>query len=123
MDQPSQQPLFRRVFWIVLDGVGAGELPDATRYGDSGSNTLSNLSKHFETTTGQALKLPTLEAMGLGNITSISGVEPQKPGEGFGAYGRAVEQSEGKDTTSGHWEMVGLTVKEPFKVFPNGFPE
>ncbi len=112
-----------RVFWIVLDGVGAGELPDADRYGDQGSNTLGNLSNQFQKKTGRTLQLPNLAQMGIGNLTSVLGTQPLKPGQGFGAFGRAAELSEGKDTTSGHWEMVGLPVSDPFQVFPKGFPQ
>src|SRR4051794_32007190 len=112
----------KRVFWIVLDGVGAGELPDAAVYGDHGSNTLGNLSRVFKEKKGRALQLPNLEKWGIGNITSISGVAPISNGTGEGAYGRALERSRGKDTTSGHWEMAGLIVSKAFTVFPNGFP-
>lgn len=119
----SETAAIKRVFWIVLDGVGAGELPDASSYGDSGSNTLRNTAKAFHAKSGRTLKLPHLEALGIGNITSIPGVRPQSPGEGLGAYGKATELSTGKDTTSGHWEMTGLVLKKPFAVFPNGFPQ
>lgn len=107
---------FDRVICIVLDGVGAGELPDAAQYGDLGSNTLGNLAKT------RALKLPHMEAWGLGNITSIAGVPPREAGKGEGGYGKAAELSRGKDTTSGHWEMAGLVVTKAFTTFPNGFP-
>ncbi|MEO5969930.1 MAG: hypothetical protein ABIQ95_08380, partial [Bdellovibrionia bacterium] len=93
-----------RVFWIILDGVGAGELPDAASYNDTGANTLGNLAKAYQTQTGRPLHLPNLESMGLGNLTTIPGVRPQAAGEGIGAYGKAVELSNGKDTTSGHWD-------------------
>ncbi len=115
-------PPFQRVFWVVLDGVGAGELPDASDYQDCGSNTLGNLSQAFKKKTGKSLHLPHLEALGLGNITPMEGVRPCNPGEGEGAYGKAAEQSRGKDTTSGHWEMAGLVVKTPFTTYPT-FPE
>jgi phosphopentomutase len=112
----------KRVFWIILDGVGAGELPDAATYNDIGSNTLGNLAKAYQENSGKPLHLPNLEAMGLGNLTTIPGVRPQAAGEGSGAFGKAVELSNGKDTTSGHWEMAGLVLKKPFATFPNGFP-
>ena len=118
----SLMPAFKRVFWIVLDGVGAGELPDALQYKDVGSNTLGNLSKAFIQKAGRPLSLPSLQQMGLGNITKIEGVPPCPQGQGIGAFGRAAEESQGKDTTSGHWEMAGLVVREPFKTFPDGFP-
>jgi phosphopentomutase len=108
---------FDRVIWIVLDGVGAGELPDAAQYGDAGSNTLGNLARR------RAVKLPNLETWGLGNITAIPGVAPRPAGKGEGAFGRAVELSNGKDTTSGHWEMAGLVVRKPFATYPTGFPK
>jgi phosphopentomutase len=114
---------FDRVFWVILDGVGAGELPDAQLYGDRGSNTLGNLSRAFETKHGRTLKLPNLEAWGVGNITPIQGVgSPSGVARGaHGAFGRAVEKSLGKDTTSGHWEMAGLVVSKAFATFPTGF--
>jgi phosphopentomutase len=114
--------MLKRVIWIVLDGVGAGELPDAAVYGDRGSNTLGNLSRAFKAKTGRALQLPNLENWGLANITHMEGLSPRADGHGFGAYGRAIEQSRGKDTTSGHWEMAGLVVSKPFTVYANGFP-
>jgi phosphopentomutase len=116
-------PLFRRVFWIVLDGVGAGELPDAADYKDLGSNTLGNLAKAYKAKTGQALQLPHFESLGLGNITPMEGVKSLQEGMGSGAYGKAVELSRGKDTTSGHWEMAGLVLTQPFTTYPNGFPK
>lgn len=114
---------FDRVILVVLDGVGAGELPDAPNYSDTGSNTLGNLAKALREKTGRTLQIPNLGRLGIGNITPITGVAPKKPGEGVGAFGKARELSSGKDTTSGHWEMVGLVVEKPFKTFPNGFSE
>jgi phosphopentomutase len=114
---------FDRVIWIVLDGVGAGELPDASNYGDQGANTLGNLAREFEKRHQRKLSLPNLEALGIGNITRIEGVAPKKPGEGAGAYGKAMELSLGKDTTSGHWEMAGLVVSKAFTTYPDGFPQ
>ncbi len=114
--------MLKRVIWIVLDGVGAGELPDAALYGDRGSNTLGNLSRAFKAKTGRNLQLPNLENWGLANVTHMEGLSPRADGHGFGAYGRAMEQSRGKDTTSGHWEMAGLVVSKPFAVYPDGFP-
>lgn len=106
-----------RVICIVLDGVGVGELPDAKEFGDSGANTLGQLS--FE----RPLHLPHLECLGLGNLTPINGVTALSPAQGKGAYGKAVEVSVGKDTTTGHWEMAGIEVSHPFATFPNGFPK
>ncbi len=117
------QAQMNRVIWIVLDGVGAGELPDAAKYGDTGSNSLGNLGSHFPRKTGRPLNLPNLRKLGLGNLTSIDGVPPCRPGEGAGAFARASEKSLGKDTTSGHWEMAGLVVSKAFATFPNGFSQ
>jgi len=113
---------FDRVILIVLDGVGAGELPDAKSYGDIGSNTLGNLARVFREKTGRSLQLPHLASWGIGNITAMEGVTPTF-GKGEGAFGRAVERSRGKDTTSGHWEMAGLVVNTAFATFPNGFSQ
>jgi phosphopentomutase len=110
-----------RVILIVLDGVGAGELPDAKSYGDTGSNTLGNLARVYRQKTGKTLQLPNLASWGIGNITQMEGVSPAKTGEG--AFGRAVERSRGKDTTSGHWEMAGLVINTAFATFPDGFPQ
>lgn len=104
-----------RVTCIVLDSLGAGELPDAELYGDTGSNTLGNLSKAVG-----GLRLPHLESLGLGNIVAIEGVKPQE--EPQAAYGRMAEMSPGKDTTTGHWEIAGLILEQPFPTFPQGFP-
>lgn len=112
-----------RVIWVVLDGVGAGELPDAAVYGDHGANSLGNVSRAVAALRGHPLELPTLESLGLGNITPINGVRHLLPGEGRGAFGRAIELSRGKDTTSGHWEMAGLVVNKAFATYPNGFPQ
>jgi phosphopentomutase len=121
---PSTEPKFDRVILVVLDGVGAGELPDAKAYSDTGSNTLGNLGRALpEKANGRTLKLPNLGRLGLGNITGIPGVPPARTGEGAGGYGKARELSNGKDTTSGHWEMAGLVVEKPFQTYPNGFSE
>lgn len=112
---------FDRVILIILDGVGAGELPDARVYGDHGSNTLGNLSRKYKESAGRTLTLPNLTAWGLGNITPIEGISVRTEGTGEGAFGRAVEKSKGKDTTSGHWEMAGLVVNQAFRTFPDGF--
>jgi len=106
----------KRVVLIVLDSCGVGELPDAFKYGDQGSNTLSNTAKAVD-----GLHLPNLQRLGLGNIASISGVEPQK--EPLASYGKMAEVSPGKDSTTGHWEMTGVILKTPFPVYPNGFPD
>jgi phosphopentomutase len=101
---------------LVLDGVGVGELPDAAKYKDSGSNTLGNLSIKLG-----GLSLPNLEKMGLGNIIPIKGVNrTEKP---LASFGKMFEKSKGKDSTSGHWEIGGLIVDREFPLYPNGFPK
>lgn len=101
---------------IVLDGVGVGELPDAVQYGDSGSNTLQNISKAVN-----GLALPNLEKLGLGNITPIEGVSSvTKP---LASFGKLKEISKGKDSTTGHWELGGVYVERDFTYFPEGFPK
>ncbi len=99
---------------IVLDSVGVGDAPDASDYGDEGSNTLGNLSRAVG-----GVELPTLQALGLGNLTHIEGVPPvESPG---GARGRMTEQAAGKDTMIGHWEMMGQIRQRPFPTYPDGF--
>ena len=105
-----------RVILLVLDSVGIGALPDADKYGDVGSNTIANIANAVG-----GLKLPTLENMGLGNIHPINGVrEVDNP---VAAYGKMAEMSPGKDTTTGHWEFVGIVLEEPFPTYLNGFPD
>jgi phosphopentomutase len=105
---------FQRVIWIVLDSVGIGEMPDAAEYGDTGSNTLGNIARATH------LRLPNLCALGLGNIAPIAGLEPAAMPQG--SFGRCALASPGKDTTTGHWEMVGIHLQKPFPVYPSGFP-
>lgn len=105
----------RRVILIVLDSVGVGELPDAALYGDTGSNTLANTAKAVG-----GLHLPNLARLGLGNIIPILGVPPTN--QPAAAWGKMAEQSAGKDTTTGHWEIAGLILDKPFPTYPNGFP-
>jgi phosphopentomutase len=100
---------------IVLDAVGAGALPDAADYGDEGSNTLANVARAVG-----GLDLPALEALGLGNVEPLEGCPPQ-PGAPAIA-GRLVERSKGKDTTAGHWELMGVVTPSPFPTYPHGFP-
>ncbi len=103
-----------RVFLIVLDGVGVGELPDAADYGDQGSNTLGNIARVLG-----KLTLPNLEKAGLGKLTEINGVSAEATGW---AYGKLAERSAGKDTTTGHWEIAGLILPKAFPTYPAGFP-
>ena len=100
---------------IVLDAVGAGELPDAADYGDEGSNTLANVAKAVG-----GLDLPNLEALGLGNVEPLEGCPPQ-PGAPAVA-GRLLERSKGKDTTTGHWEMMGIVTAQAFPTLPARLP-
>jgi phosphopentomutase len=101
---------------IVLDAVGAGELPDASEFGDEGSNTLANVARAVG-----GLDLPTLEALGFGNIEPLEGCAPQ-PGAPAVA-GRLVERSKGKDTTTGHWELMGVVTPQAMPTYPYGFPD
>jgi len=100
---------------IVLDAVGAGALPDAAAYGDEGSDTLGNVAR-----TVGGLDLPTLEALGIGNVEPLEGCPPQ-PGAPAIA-GRLVEVSKGKDTTTGHWELMGVVTPQAMPTYPHGFP-
>ncbi|MES1260836.1 MAG: phosphopentomutase [Acidobacteriota bacterium] len=106
--------MFRRVIWIVLDSVGVGEMPDAAAYGDAGSDTLGHIARL------RGLHLPNLCALGLGNLKPMPELPPAAAPEG--AYGRCTLASPGKDTTTGHWEMVGIHLEKPFPLFPKGFP-
>jgi phosphopentomutase len=104
-----------RVIWIVLDSVGMGEMPDAGKFGDVGANTIGNVSKAVG-----GLHLPNMIKLGLGNIENIKGVEKcEMP---IGCYARFKEASNGKDTTTGHWEMGGVVSEVAFPTYPNGFP-
>jgi phosphopentomutase len=108
-------PAIGRATIIVLDGVGVGELPDAEQYGDVGSDTLGHVAE-----ARGGLSLPTLGALGIGCLHPVAGVPcPARP---LAAYGRMVEASIGKDTTVGHWEMMGLPTLRPFPTYPHGFP-
>ena len=100
---------------IVLDAVGAGELPDAAEFGDEGSDTLGNVARAVG-----GLDLPSLEAFGLGNVEPLEGCPPQ-PGAPAVA-GRLVERSKGKDTTTGHWELMGIVTPQAMPTYPHGFP-
>lgn len=101
---------------MVLDSVGIGELPDAHLYNDEGSNTLGNIAKLQE-----GFAIPNLVEMGLGNIDFTNVIPMTK--KATAAYGKANEQSSGKDTTTGHWEICGSILSKPFPTFPNGFPK
>jgi phosphopentomutase len=114
----------RRALIIVLDGVGCGDAHDAAAYGDVGSNTLGNLANKLG-----GLTLPNLQALGLGRVARIRGVTVDRPGEAApdapalrGAWGSMEPQSAGKDSTTGHWEIAGVHLEQPFPTYPNGFP-
>jgi len=107
-------PSFPRVVLIVLDSVGIGELPDAASYGDAGSDTLGHISQHAGFT------VPVLASLGLGNIAPLATVPAvASPGA---AFGKMAEASAGKDSVTGHWEIAGIVLDEPFPTFPHGFP-
>jgi phosphopentomutase len=107
--------MFPRVIWVVLDSVGVGAMPDAANFGDPpGADTLGNIARIH------GLNLPHLAAMGLGNIKPLAGIPAAAAP--IAAYGRCTLASPGKDTTTGHWEMVGIHLDKPFPLYPNGFP-
>lgn len=103
-----------RAIVIVLDGCGIGEAPDSAAYGDAGSNTIANTARAVG-----GLKCPNLSKLGLGHLGDIIGVPPDP--SPIGCYGKMQERAAGKDSTSGHWELMGVTLKEPLPVYPHGF--
>jgi phosphopentomutase len=135
----SPQPAFNRAIVIVMDSVGIGELPDAPAYGDQGSNTVGNIHKRIP------LKIPTLRRLGLDRLVRLdksektaeigesaeisfekdfsadSAISPVSSGTPLGAYGRMAEASAGKDSVTGHWEMMGIVLDRAFPTFPHGF--
>ncbi|MDN5352209.1 MAG: phosphopentomutase [Clostridiales bacterium] len=107
--------MVNRVILFVMDSVGVGALPDSEKFGDIGVNTLGHIAEsadHFE--------IPNLRKLGIGNIEGLDAIEGVS--EPIGAYGRSMEASNGKDTTTGHWEIAGLYIEKPFKTYPDGFP-
>jgi phosphopentomutase len=107
--------VFQRVIWIVLDSVGIGAMPDAANFGDPpGADTLGNIARL------RGLRLPHLARLGLGNIKPLAGIPAAE--SPAGSYGRCALASPGKDTTTGHWEMVGIHLAKPFPLYPSGFP-
>src|SRR5690242_10126036 len=106
---------FERIFWIVLDSVGIGELPDAADYGDVGRNTLGHIAE------SRPLEIPTLVQLGLANIAPLKHQTPAATP--LGAFGKGATRSPGKDTTTGHWEMAGVWLDQAFPVYENGFPK
>lgn len=107
---------FKRIFVIVMDSVGIGEAPDAELFGDKGADTLGHIAERMN-----GLHMPNLEKLGLSNIREIKGIEKTDTPLGF--FSKMQEASTGKDTMTGHWEIMGLNITNPFKVFPNGFPD
>ena len=107
--------MLKRVILIILDSCGIGELPDAKLYGDEGSNTIVNTAKAVG-----GLKLLNLQRLGLGNVDTIVGVKTNTNAEA--SFGKMAEVSPGKDSTTGHWEIMGLILQKPFPVYPHGFP-
>ena len=106
-------PSFKRAIVIVMDSVGIGELPDASAYGDEGSNTVGNIAKRIP------LNVTTLRSLGLDRLVSIGGTRLASP---LASTGRMAEASAGKDSVTGHWEMMGVVLERAFPTFPNGFP-
>lgn len=106
---------FERVIWIVLDSVGIGELPDAADYGDVGRDTLGHIAR------SRPLQIPNLVRLGLANIKPLEHLAP--PVRPEGSFGKGATVSPGKDTTTGHWEMAGIWLKQAFPVYPHGFPK
>lgn len=107
---------FKKIHVIVMDSVGIGEAPDADKFGDVGSHTLGHIAEKMN-----GLNMPTLERMGLSNIHELQGIAKSENPTAF--YGMMQEASVGKDTMTGHWEIMGLNIDKPFKVYPEGFPQ
>ncbi len=107
---------FKRIFLIVLDSVGFGEAPDAEQYGDKGADTIGHIAEHMD-----GLQMPNMEELGFGNIRPVKGISEVKPA--LAHYTKMQEASVGKDTMTGHWEIMGLHIDKPFQTFPNGFPD
>ena len=107
---------YKRIFTIVIDSLGVGEMKDSAEYGDAGVNTLGHIAKYCD-----GLRIPNLQKLGLANLCDLTGVKSvEKP---FGKYTKLNEKSVGKDTMTGHWEMMGLHITKPFQTFTeNGFP-
>jgi len=110
--------VMKRAIIVVLDSCGVGSLPDAAQYGETGCNTLKNVIEH------EKVQLPNLNSLGLGHICGTSYTPKlDKPNRPIGCFGKMREASKGKDTTTGHWEMVGLRLDKPFPLYPHGFPK
>jgi phosphopentomutase len=107
---------YKRVFIIVMDSVGIGESPDADKFGDKGADTLGHIAERMN-----GLNMPNMGKLGLSNIREIKGIE--KATNPLAYYTKMMEASNGKDTMTGHWEIMGLNIQTPFRVFPEGFPD
>ncbi|MEW9049756.1 MAG: phosphopentomutase [Neobacillus sp.] len=107
---------YKRIFLIVMDSVGIGEAPDAEKFGDKGSDTIGHIAERMN-----GLKMPNMSKLGLSNIREIKGIEKQE--QPLAYYTKMMEASNGKDTMTGHWEIMGLNIQTPFRVFPDGFPD
>ncbi|QED48504.1 phosphopentomutase [Cytobacillus dafuensis] len=107
---------YKRIFVIVMDSVGIGEAPDAKKFGDLGADTFGHIAERMN-----GLNMPNMASLGLSNIREIKGVEKAEKPLAF--YTKMQEASNGKDTMTGHWEIMGLNIKTPFQVFPEGFPD
>src|SRR5436190_20109337 len=104
--------MFKRAIVIVMDSVGIGELPDASAYGDQGSNTVGNIAKQVP------LRVPMLRSLGLDRLVDIGGSPAQARSATVGASGKMAEASKGKDSVTGHWEMMGIVLDSAFPTFP-----
>ncbi|MCG1022960.1 phosphopentomutase [Sutcliffiella horikoshii] len=107
---------YKRVFLVVMDSVGIGEAPDAEKFGDKGADTLGHIAEHMN-----GLNMPNMAKLGLSNIEEVKGVP--KAAKPLAYYTKMEEASSGKDTMTGHWEIMGLRIDTPFRVFPEGFPD
>jgi phosphopentomutase len=107
---------YKRIFIVVMDSVGIGEAPDAERFGDKGSDTLGHIAERMN-----GLNMPYMGKLGLSNIRELKGIEKAEKPLAF--YTKMMEASNGKDTMTGHWEIMGLNIQTPFRVFPEGFPD
>ena len=106
---------FNRIVLMILDSAGIGEMPDSESWGDSGADTLGNILK------SRKVNLPNLQKLGLGNISDLNELPPiENP---IGNYGKCTLKSNGKDTTTGHWEIAGIILEKAFPTFPQGFPQ
>jgi phosphopentomutase len=108
--------MFKRVIWIIIDSVGIGAMPDAARFGDEGADTLGHINAYRG-----RLNVPNMEKLGLYSIKNTALYDEKV--SPIGAFGKASELSNGKDTTTGHWEMAGIETKKAFPTYPDGFPE